>query len=285
MGSHTVLHGLLTALFALILGVAVYVYALRGGRGWWQPCGGTTDHGAHDEYPSSYRRPPPRYRPSYGPAPAPLMIGASVENPYYDAMEDEGAEAYEPSPAPTAAVDPTLSMTGGPDPVPSVAGTTPPPDGDCVPPPPPPNLDLQAIIDFSDALVTPEQREEVIAVAEDAGQIQSVNERFDAAKRKLTENRLRPGIHTNKERLKMVNNLLRRSHCSRRVRSWRTENSDILRGDVIPKRTSSSWGMMRAGRSNPDIDLHPGSMGLVSGQGGKWLSEEICPDNAVNDPL
>lgn len=148
----------------------------------------------------------------------------------------------------------------------------------------PPRATLQEAVDFSDVLVTPEQREEVRIVANTAEQVQTVNERFDAAKRKVTDNRLRPGMHSSKEKRRLMDNLLRRPHCSRRVRSWRTENSDTLRGDVVPKNTSS-WGMLRAGRSNPDIDLHPGSMSLLSGLGGRWLSEEIVADNDIDDPL
>jgi hypothetical protein len=266
MGSQNVMHGLLTTLFAMILGVAIYIFASRGGKGWWRPCDG--GGGYYDDRDYLYRERHQRRRPQY----------IASDPPFYE-MGEGAEEAYEPSLSTTttvAAVDPPLPL-----PV-----ATSPPFDPCVvpPPPPPPHLDLQAIIDFSDALVTPEQREEVLAVAEDAKQIQSVNERFDDAKRKVTENRLRPGVYTNKERHKLVDNLLRRPYCSRRVRSWRTENSDTLRGDVIPKRTSS-WGMLRAGRSNPEIDLHPGSMGLMSGLEGKWLSEEIIPDNAVNDPL
>lgn len=147
-----------------------------------------------------------------------------------------------------------------------------------------PRLTLQEVVDFSDVIVTADQRAEVQTVADNSKQIQSVNERFDAAKRKVADNRLRPGMHSTKERRRIVDNLLRRPHCSRRVRSWRTENSDTLRGDVVPKRTSA-WGMLRAGRSNPDIDLHPGSMGILSGLGGRWLSEEIVADNDISDPL
>jgi hypothetical protein len=265
MGSQNVMHGLLTTLFAMILGVAIYIFASRGGKGWWRPCDG--GGGYYDDRDYLYRERHQRRRPQY----------IASDPPFYE-MGEGAEEAYEPSLSTTttvAAVDPPLPLP---------VATSPPFDPCVVPPPPPPHLDLQAIIDFSDALVTPEQREEVLAVAEDAKQIQSVNERFDDAKRKVTENRLRPGVYTNKERHKLVDNLLRRPYCSRRVRSWRTENSDTLRGDVIPKRTSS-WGMLRAGRSNPEIDLHPGSMGLMSGLEGKWLSEEIIPDNAVNDPL
>jgi hypothetical protein len=43
--------------------------------------------------------------------------------------------------------------------------------------------------------------------------------------------------------------------------------------------------MIRARGSNPNVDLHPGSMGFLSGLGGKWLSEEDIPDNEVSDPL
>jgi hypothetical protein len=145
-----------------------------------------------------------------------------------------------------------------------------------------PPTGVQALIDLSDVLTGAEQRDAVRRAEENAEQIQSVNDRFNAAKRRVVEHKLRPGTVNNKERRKIVEALLRRPHCARRVRSWRTENSDTLRGDVIPKSTSS-WGMMKAGRTNPAIDLHPGAMGLMSGLRGQWLSEENIPDNVIED--
>jgi hypothetical protein len=59
--------------------------------------------------------------------------------------------------------------------------------------------------------------------------------------------------------------------------------SDSLRGDVIPKNLDSSLGMMRIGRSDPSLDLHPGALGPMSGKAGAWVSEEAIPDNAFDD--
>ena len=145
-------------------------------------------------------------------------------------------------------------------------------------------ISRQSAIDFSDLAVTEEQRAEMIFNTEQVGQVQSVNERYDAAKRKVTEHKLKPGVYDNKQRRKLVEALLRRPACGRRVRSWRTENSDTLRGDTVPK-TVSSWGLMRLGGSNPAIDLHPGALGALSGMEGKWISEENIPDNAFDDLL
>lgn len=139
----------------------------------------------------------------------------------------------------------------------------------------------QAAIEFSDILPPPEEKAATAKVEEDAKQVQSVNERFDAAKRKVTENRLRPGLGNYQQRRKLIEALLRRPQCTRRVRNWRQENGDILRGDAIPKSTTSSWGVMRMGRNNPSVDLHPGAMGTMSGLSGRWLSEEDTPDNAI----
>lgn len=147
-------------------------------------------------------------------------------------------------------------------------------------PAPPPSV--QALLDLSDILVGEDERAAMRCAAENAEQIQDVNERFNAAKRRTVENKLRPGTVNNKERRRIVEALLRRPNCARRVRSWRTENSDTLRGDVIPK-NASSWGLMKTGRSNPAVDLHPGAMGFMSGLQGQWLSEENIPDNAVDD--
>lgn len=119
-------------------------------------------------------------------------------------------------------------------------------------------------------------------VDQNVDQVQTVNERFDAAKRKTAENRLIPGVHTKDQRRKIVDTLLRRPACVRRVRSWRTENSDILRGDVIPK-TVDGWGVLKIGRHNPAIDLHPGALGPMSGMEGQWLTEENVPSNLFDD--
>jgi hypothetical protein len=142
----------------------------------------------------------------------------------------------------------------------------------------------QSALDFSDIGVTEEQRAEMVYTTEQTGHVQSVNERYDAAKRKVAEYKLKPGVYDNKQRRKLVEALLRRPACGRRVRSWRTENSDTLRGDTIPK-TVSSWGLMRLGGSNPAIDLHPGALGALSGMEGRWISEENIPDNTFDDLL
>ena len=142
--------------------------------------------------------------------------------------------------------------------------------------------DLQSAIDFSDIGITEEQRADMLRTTEMGQQVQSVNERYDAAKRKVAEYKLKPGVYDNKQRRRLVEALLRRPACGRRVRSWRTENSDTLRGDVIPK-NASSWGLMRMGRNNPTVDLHPGALGALSGMEGQWLSEENIPDNTFSD--
>lgn len=138
------------------------------------------------------------------------------------------------------------------------------------------------IVEFSDVLLTPEDRERSMKVDQNMDQVQTVNERFDAAKRKTAEHRLTPGVYTKDQRRKIVETLLRRPACVRRVRSWRTENSDILRGDVIPK-TVDGWGVLKIGGHNPSIDLHPGALGPMSGMEGQWLSDENVPSNLFDD--
>lgn len=141
----------------------------------------------------------------------------------------------------------------------------------------------QAAIDASDILLPDEQRAAIEATRANAKQVQTVNDRFEAAKRKVSENRLRPGMGNYQQRRKLIETLLRRPQCTRRIRSWRQENSDVLRGDVVPKTTTNSWGLMRMGRTNPSVDLHPGAMGTMAGLQGRWLSEEGVPDNAIPD--
>ena len=142
---------------------------------------------------------------------------------------------------------------------------------------------LREVLDFSEVLVTDEERRDTDATNDDIDQIQTIDNRFKSAKRKLTEDRLETGVHNTAKRRKILEQLLRRPHCTRRVRAWRTENSDYLRGDVRPKGQSSSSNLIRSAKNNPDIDLHPGALGPVAGMNGLWLSHENMPDNMVPD--
>ena len=142
---------------------------------------------------------------------------------------------------------------------------------------------LQEAIDFSDVMTTPAQRQEVERLAEATKQIQTVDERYNAAKRKVDEHKMKPGVFTNKKRRELVENLVRRPFCTRRTRSWRTQFSDSIRGDLVPKNLENSWSMMRIGRSDPAVDLHPGALGPMSGLSGRWVSDENIPDNMFDD--
>lgn len=145
-------------------------------------------------------------------------------------------------------------------------------------------LDMQAVIDFSDVIVTPEQRAEWKEHVDNTKQIQTVNERFKAAKRRTEEYRLKPGVYTNKKRRQLIETLVRRPYCGRRARAWRTAFSDTMRGDVVPKNLNQGqYGMMRIGRRDPKVDLHPGALGPMSGLSGAWVSEENLPDNLFDD--
>ena len=145
---------------------------------------------------------------------------------------------------------------------------------------PPPSL--QGAIDFSDVTVSEKQRTEWAQQQANAQRIMSVNERFDAAKRKTEEHKLRPGVYTNRKRRQLIEAIVRRPFCGKRSRSWRTAFSDTLRGDVVPKQ-NASWNMMRVGRSDPTVDLHPGALGPLAGKSGLWVSEANVPDNAFDD--
>ena len=144
---------------------------------------------------------------------------------------------------------------------------------------------LQQVLDFSDVTVTGEQRAAQAALVADTSQLQTVNDRFNAAKRNILEHKVKTGVYTNKQRRKLVETLLRRPHCGRRVRSWRTENSDYLRGDVRPKPRQGSTNLIRSAKNNPEVDLHPGALGPLSGLAGRWLSEENLPANLGPEPL
>jgi hypothetical protein len=143
--------------------------------------------------------------------------------------------------------------------------------------------DMQDAVDFSDVTISEKQREELVELRENTKQIQTVDERFTAAKRKTEEHGLKPGVLTNKKRRQLVEALVRRPFCGRRSRSWRTEFSDSLRGDVVPKIRNNTMGMMRMGRSDPSVDLHPGALGPMSGLSGQWVSEENIPDNQFDE--
>ena len=148
----------------------------------------------------------------------------------------------------------------------------------------PPSLDLQEAINLSDINVTPKQREEWQAHVQQSQQIQTVNERFEAAERRTEEYKLKPGVYTNQRRRQLIENLVRRPSCGKRRRGWRTEFSDIMRGDVIPKNVNQDgFGMMRIGRKDPRVDLHPGALGPLSGRSGAWVSEENIPGNMFDD--
>ena len=68
----------------------------------------------------------------------------------------------------------------------------------------------QALIDFSDVMISEEQKHEKEGISDDSKQIQSVNERFDAAKRSTYENKMRTGVYNNKDRRRLIEKLLRR---------------------------------------------------------------------------
>lgn len=142
--------------------------------------------------------------------------------------------------------------------------------------------DLQSAIDFSDLTVTDKQRKEYQELQENAKQILTVDERYNAAKRKTEEHKLKPGILPTKKRRELMEALIRRPYCGRRTRSWRTQFSDNIRGDVVPKNKDNSWSMMRVGRSDPTIDLHPGALGMNSSKG-QWVSDENIPENMFDD--
>ena len=159
--------------------------------------------------------------------------------------------------------------------------TDPPPLADVSPPMA--SLNIQDAIDFSDVYVTEQSKDEVLREDQDKQQIQTINDRFRAAKRNIVEFKMKNGVYTNKQRRQLVESLLRRAPCGRRIRSWRTENSDFLRGDVRPKANSQSGNLIRSAKNNPDIDLHPGALGPMAGLQGQWLSEENLPGNIFAD--
>lgn len=66
--------------------------------------------------------------------------------------------------------------------------------------------------------------------------IQSIDERYDAAKRNTPENKLSRGVYTSTEKRRLLEKLIQRPSKSNNVRPklWRHEFSDRLRGDIVP---------------------------------------------------
>ena len=188
-----------------------------------------------------------------------------------DADEDDDDDSVLPeyftptSPADPTTPSPQVSAEVAPEPLTAV------------------EFNLQEALDFSDVVVSDAQRQEYTEHIENTKQVETVDERFRAAKRKTEEHGMRPGMMTNKKRRELVEALVRRPFCGRRTRSWRTEFSDSLRGDVIPKQKVNHLGLMTIGRSDPQVDLHPGALGQVSGLNGRWVSTEMIPENLVDD--
>lgn len=150
-------------------------------------------------------------------------------------------------------------------------------------PPPTSTPDLQAAIDFSDITVPVADHASQATTSADAAQLQTIDERFREAKRSVAEHKLKNGVYTSAQRRKLVEALLRRPPCGRRVRSWRTENSDYIRGDVVPRAQGQSTNLVRSAKNNPNVDLHPGALGPMAGMQGQWLSEENIPENLFED--
>lgn len=185
--------------------------------------------------------------------------------------DDEDLRGNDPQPEPFE-VDPTPAGGAGASADPAIA--------------PRPAYNLQDAIDFSDVTVSTRERQEWADHVESAKQIQTVNQRFDAAKRRTEEHKLKPGVYTNKKRRELVEAMVRRPYCGRRARAWRTAFSDTMRGDVVPKNLDNgSMGMMRIGRMDPSVDLHPGALGPLSGLSGAWVSEENIPENVFEDQM
>jgi hypothetical protein len=112
-------------------------------------------------------------------------------------------------------------------------------------------------------------------------QAELADERFEKAKRRLPQHSLVSGVYTDQQRRRLQDKISRRPFCTRKSRSWRTEFSDQLRGDVRPVH-KNNWNIMRPQRANYDIDLHSGALGTVSGHG-KWDSDIQVPDNFFDD--
>lgn len=107
------------------------------------------------------------------------------------------------------------------------------------------------------------------------------DERFEKAKRRLPQHSLVSGVYTDQQRRKLQDKISRRPFCTRKTRSWRTQFSDNLRGDVRPLH-KNNWNIMRPQRANYDVDLHQGALGTVSGHG-RWDSDIQVPENYFDD--
>ena len=113
--------------------------------------------------------------------------------------------------------------------------------------------------------------------------VETPDERFSRAKRKLPQHSLVTGVYSDAQRRKLLDRISRRPFCSQRTRSWRTQFSDHLRGDVRPLH-QNNWNIMRPMRSNYTLDLHAGALGTVSGYG-KWDAKGGVASNYFDDDI
>lgn len=144
----------------------------------------------------------------------------------------------------------------------------------------PPAENVASLVALSDITISQRDIQDAIKTDENINAMETVDERFDAAQRSPMEHGLSKNMNTQKERRKLIETLTRRPYCGRRNRSWRQAFSDQLRGDPIPKHTSKgTWNMMRVGHSDPFVDLHPGALGTISGNEGRWNAEQAVPAN------
>ena len=99
-----------------------------------------------------------------------------------------------------------------------------------------PEPESDIVHDTDDLLDFAEIRDDLLQQHTPEQKIETIDERYKAAKRKTPEDKMTRGIYSSGEKRRLVEKLIRRpsQKTNTRPKLWRHEFSDRLRGDVVP---------------------------------------------------
>ena len=104
------------------------------------------------------------------------------------------------------------------------------------------NTDFQSLVRFGeirDAFLVQD------ASSDTQHQLQSIDERYNAAKRSTPEDKLSRGVYSSAEKRRLLEKLIHRPNRASNIRPklWRHEFSDKIRGDIVPCGLSSAFSL------------------------------------------
>lgn len=79
----------------------------------------------------------------------------------------------------------------------------------------------------------------------------TIQQRFEAAKKTVPEDRLTKGVLTQKERIDRLNTMIRRPQTSAKRRQWRDQFRDYFRGDPVPGHKDENARLRNDGQPLP----------------------------------